>query len=389
MKFILLFSFFFFLLFACINDRKDFSNIPQIKFATENPQACFIDEISKDISCHNLELPENYFFGDITDIIPVNDSLLLFHDYYNKQIHVFTRNGKFINVLNNQGRGPEEYLDIESFAINRFDSQLIIYDHSGRKFVSYTIPELKHIKSQPIDKSLMASIFVAPDKLLIISDDTEKKSLTKTICSGVGIYDLNTKKFEGYDFDNLSSSIYLSYPRTFSFINGTYYYAYPDENSVIYKITPQNDLKPFVKFDFGDKNGNKTFWECNDILKFNEFIINNQFALMPHFFTFTEEACSFFFICGDTQRSCMALSNWKGDENYVYKDINIRGIQMPTLRPVGILNDSYIFLIYPHECEFDEKEIQKSPISQMIAEKLNASSDEGTPVLFTFKPKLP
>ena len=39
--------------------------------------------------------------------------------------------------------------------------------------------------------------------------------------------------------------------------------------------------------------------------------------------------------------------------------------------------------------EFDEEEIQKSPISQLIAEKLKAAKDKETPILFTFTPKLP
>lgn len=375
---------------ACVNPQKELSKIPHIKFtALENPQNCLIDDIAVDVSCCNLELPENYFFGEITDIIPMQDSLLLFHDPYNKQIHIFTKNGKFVNALDKQGRGPGEYIDIESFAVNEFDSQLVVYDHSRKKLVYYTVPELKHIKTEPISKSLMASAFISPDKLLIISDETTSKSSTKTICDGVGVYDLKTRKFESCGFDNLASSIALSYPRTLSYIRGEHYYAYPDQNSVVYKITPDRASTPLVRFDFGDKNGNEEFWACNDIAKLNDMIVNNDIALMPHFFTFSEESCSFFFMYKNLQQTLFALSDWQGDKSKVYKKINIRGIQTSAMMPVGVLNESYIFLIYPHNCELDQQEIQNSPLSRMIAQKLQASPDEGTPVLLMFKPKLP
>lgn len=382
--------FFTFLFCRCTDSKKDITEIASIKVVAENKTTCFIDEIATDVLCSNLELPNNLFLGEITDIVGLSDSLLLFHDFYSKRVHLFTQTGKWINTLNKQGRGHGEYFDIESFAIDRFNSQLMIYDHNGKKFVYYSIPEFEYLKKEPIKNSLMAFALIAPDKMLLISDEIKNKTLETTICQGPILYDLKTKEFKENDFDNFSSSIYLSYPRTLSLINNQYYYAYPDANSIVYKFTSKGEIEPLVRFDFGNKSGNQTFWECSDILEFNDILVDNEYALMPHFFTFSKELYSFFFINGDAQQaSSMALCSINGEKSFVYEDIKVRGIEMPPLRPVGVLNESYICFIYPSACEFDEEEIQKSPISQMIAEKLKAAQDKETPILFTFTPKLP
>ena len=386
---ILISIFFTSLLCQCTDNKKD-TEIASIKVDIENKTTCFIDEIATDVLCSNLELPNDLFLGEITDIVGLSDSLLLFHDFYSKRIHLFTQTGKWINTLNKQGRGHGEYFDIESFAIDRFNSQLIIYDHSGKKFVYYSIPAFEYSKKEPTKKSLMAFSLITPNKMLIISDEVESKTPEKTICEGPILYDLETNEFEKYHFDNFSSSIYLSYPRTLSLINNQYYYAYPDANSIVYKFTSKGEIESLIRFNFGNKRGNQTFWECSDILEFNDILVDNEYALMPHFFTFSKELYAFFFINGDAQQaSNMALCSRNSEKSFVYEDIKLRGIEMPPLRPVGVLNESYICFIYPSACEFDEEEIQKSPISQLIAEKLKAAKDKETPILFTFTPKLP
>lgn len=380
------------LVLACLlagcNQNKDLSEVLEVKFEMADLEECFIDDISSKVECYNLTLPENYFFGDITEVKTFGDSLLFFHDYYNKQIHIFSREGKLINFLDKQGRGPGEYIDIEFFIINEWEAQLVVYDHSGKKLIYYTIPELSYIKSQKLNNSLMSAAFISNSKLLFISDDDKMKTSTETTCVGVGEYDLQKNRFQSYHLDNLLFSICLSYPRTISYVDRVCYYAYPDDNSVIYKVIANKGLEPFVKFNFINKNGNKEFWKCNDLNKCNENIMEQDVALMPHYFTFTQNFFSFFFLYKDLRNTCFALSDRNKEKNRVFKNIKIHGVQIPHLNPVGLCDGAYIFLVYPHECIFDQEEIMKSSISQQIADKIKNASDEGTPVLLMLKPAL-
>ena len=135
----------FLLILSTSCTKTDFSDIPLVSVDVSKGQVCYLEDIAKNIECYNLELPTDYYFGEIIDIRTHQDSLLLFHDYYTKQIHLFNAKGKYINNLNNQGRGPGEYLNIEAFTTNQATNQLTVYDHLGQKLVTSALPDFKFV----------------------------------------------------------------------------------------------------------------------------------------------------------------------------------------------------------------------------------------------------
>ena len=74
--------------------KTDLSNIPLVSIDVSKGRSCYLDEIAENVECYNLTLPIDYYFGEIVDIGTYNDSLLLFHDYYTKQIHLFHSRGQ-------------------------------------------------------------------------------------------------------------------------------------------------------------------------------------------------------------------------------------------------------------------------------------------------------
>lgn len=373
---------------SCNSRQEDFFKLPIVTIDPDKAQTYYLEDLATNISCHNLQLPENHFFGEIIDILPCGDSLLLFHDFYNKQIHIFNNEGYFTNVLNKAGRGPEEYINIEAFTANSQEHTLIIYDNGGQKLISYTLPDLKYLNHQRLSKSLISLAFLNKKQLFTISD--EAKSSKAKHCDGAEIYHLIKRKFSACDIPNAYATINLSYPRTLSYTDHNLYYVCPYFYSIVYKITAQEQT-PVLCFHFGKKNLPEELWKSNDALTFENMVENNQYALMPQYFLKQDSLCSFFFFNGDTEHLYMAITAMHNHaQPEVIKQINLKGINTPGgLKPLGIFQNKYICLLYPHECDFDEEEIQYSPLSQQVREKLDHSADEGTPVLLMFQPQFP
>ncbi len=88
-----------------------------------------------------LKTPENCILGGIDKVIEEGDSFYV-GDYRSSKIFVFGKDGQMTGVLDKCGRGPEEYLAIQSFTVNnqdlcimdQFRNSLIIYDRHTLRF---------------------------------------------------------------------------------------------------------------------------------------------------------------------------------------------------------------------------------------------------------------
>ena len=362
------------------------SDIPLVSVDVSKAQVCYLEDIAENIECYNLELPTDYYFGEIVDILPHQDSLLLFHDYYTKQIHLFNAQGKYINHLNRQGRGPGEYLDIEAFTTNQATNQLTVYDHLGQKLITYTLPDFKFVKQQRSPKSLMALTALSEDVFFTVSDEDEGRQ--SIVCDGAAFYNTKKNKFTACDIPNDYMTVCLSYPRTLSYTDQKYYYVCPYEYSTLYEFN-EKEVTLILNFHFGNKNLPKKLWKSNDVLAFEEIVEDNAYALMPQYFLKQDSMCSFFFFNGSPQHSCMAISPMRANATpKVIKQIKLKGIKtLIEIKSSGVLNNKYVCLLYPYQCKIDEEAILESPVSQMIYEKLQQTQDEGTPILLLFQPK--
>ena len=366
---------------------KDKSSIPLVSVDMSKAEICYLDDIAENIECYNLNLPAGYYFGEIVDIQTYGDSLLLFHDFDNDQIYIFNAKGQYINHLYNQGRGPGEYLNIEAFATNKATNQLIIYDHLGQKLVAYTLPDLKFVWQQRIPKSLMALAALSENVLFTISDEDE--GMQSVTCDGAAIYNIQSKEFVACDIPNDYVTVNFSFPQTISYTDKAHYYLCPSYYSTLYELS-ERGVVPVLRFHFGNKNLPEKLWSSvPDPLTFPEMVQNNAYILIPHYFLKQGDMCSFCFFEGDIRHVGMVMSPMRANAApKVIKQIKLKGFKTATaIRPLGVLNDKYICLFYPHLCKIDETQIQESPVSQMIYEKLQHTQDEGTPVLLIFQPK--
>lgn len=109
-------------LYSCINREIDNSiNTYRIDFKNSTPTVDFIDKVE----LIELETNDSSLIKSIRKIEYYNDLIYIF-DHDQRIVVIFDKEGKHINTINNKGQGPEEYLDINDFGIDRFSDQVYL-----------------------------------------------------------------------------------------------------------------------------------------------------------------------------------------------------------------------------------------------------------------------
>ncbi len=108
-----------------------------------------IPKYVKEITFLPLDSGDGILFGSVDKIAFCND-LIYVADYRAKRMVVYDMDGAVRFVLDRQGRGPGEYLEIKSFSVD--SDNLYVLDNFGRKLSVYNslTGEYKTAKEMPI-----------------------------------------------------------------------------------------------------------------------------------------------------------------------------------------------------------------------------------------------
>ena len=80
---------------------------------------------------------------------------------YDKTLHAFDKNGKYIRKVGSEGRGPGEYLSVHAFAELSGGAGLLVFDHFGQKFLRYAADGkfLEEYSVRKMDNSFVTKAF--------------------------------------------------------------------------------------------------------------------------------------------------------------------------------------------------------------------------------------
>lgn len=108
-----------------------------------------IPKFVKDVTFLPLETNANTLLGSV-DKVEFYDGTIYIADYSTRKVVAYDMTGKLRFVLDRQGRGPGEYLEIKSFSVD--SDNLYILDNFGRKLFVYDslTGEYKTTKEMPI-----------------------------------------------------------------------------------------------------------------------------------------------------------------------------------------------------------------------------------------------
>lgn len=83
-------------------------------------------------------LDKEYLIGKIGRLLVHNNNIYI-HDELTEKIVVYTLKGKFLFAIESQGKGPNEYLKITDFTIDRLNNNILIMDANLHKVLTYSI----------------------------------------------------------------------------------------------------------------------------------------------------------------------------------------------------------------------------------------------------------
>lgn len=168
MKYTILFLIFLGAAFGCTrkNNRITHDAVVNIHFDLDNPGAIESDYFLDSIRYVKLETDTNCFLSRIKKIICFNRKYYILNGT-NDVIFVFSCDGRYLSKLDRQGVGPEEYILINDFTIDKYDSTLTITDPSQEKELVYSANSLDFVKQRKLADSFRFFSAVSAGKYLL------------------------------------------------------------------------------------------------------------------------------------------------------------------------------------------------------------------------------
>jgi hypothetical protein len=122
----------FIFLLCCCNSNKNFRQ-GVINLENAQEKNIKISSVADSISYIKLETASECLIRNIQQLFTDNGLVFLMDN--GERLLVFSHDGKFLNQIGNQGKGPGEYTYISSFSVDTLND--MVYIHEGRRILRY------------------------------------------------------------------------------------------------------------------------------------------------------------------------------------------------------------------------------------------------------------
>jgi len=123
--------------YSCSHQKQEYFELEKLYIDINNERFTFYDisdDILPEFDFVRLETTDSCLVSRIHKVLFENDIYYLF-DKTNHVIHTFSVSGKYLSTLNQYGPGPNEYVDINAFAVE--NNNIWIFDGSSQKIICY------------------------------------------------------------------------------------------------------------------------------------------------------------------------------------------------------------------------------------------------------------
>ena len=219
------------LFISCTSDSKE--TVSEIDFTLKSLSTSPFSNVVREYSIVPLETNDQSLIANVRKIACGNDIYLILHSVFNTEykICIFDLAGKFVNVINAQGGGPEEYLHISDFDIHPLRNIVSIVDPGNNEILDFDVNG-SFLRSRKVDYWLKQICYlVCNDNVVKIITDTRSSKV-----NGNTNYDL----FISDEFYNIEER-YFPYKKPISVGMGNALFYYKLDGFVGY-YRPHTDL---------------------------------------------------------------------------------------------------------------------------------------------------
>lgn len=294
--------------------------------------------------------------GDISKLI-VSKGFYLLLDKQQKCIWQFDTVGTFLNLISREGKGPEEYREIDRIAydfnehvyVTGYDNpQKKVYDFSG----NYLNTEL--LKYCPLDIAYIDSILYTINYYIPENSDSNDKFY-------LHIYDEKTNvssKFFSY-----KESLHEGFQdNLFSICNKDIFLNMP-LNDTIYQIINGNEIKQAYYFDFGsEKFPNAELMQLASLPERDELLGEKAFQgkICDLNISKTHLTFSYSYKVNNYSKVAFVIYNRNNGNLINYKSLKFQGLYSDLPHPIATDGDFFYSILFPYQITKDGTKILKS-----------------------------
>jgi hypothetical protein len=130
----ILFAFFLFAALSC--NTRDEENVTSILLKPQN-KALNLSSFTNKIEYISLNTPKGKPLGKIINIDIFNNLIFVYHSLSKSKLSVFNAKGEYLYNIGKMGRGPEEYVSMQDFTVDKKKNQVLIMDLGKQKIHYY------------------------------------------------------------------------------------------------------------------------------------------------------------------------------------------------------------------------------------------------------------
>lgn len=221
-----------------------------INDALKNKEIPLLSTFSENVSYIKLKTPPNIFIKDIREVQIIDERIYIDGD---SRVMVFDLSGNFIRQIGGQGRGPNEYINLRSFVVDKNNKDILLYTGNSGNIVKFNSNGelIKKLFSFPY-----ADYVYCLDTTLVFSGFwTDTRNMPDNI------FQFSTTNTLGYIIDSVTLPIYSinnyrekalvfsgNFPST-KFNDFLLLYGYGEDT--IYYSSIEGIIKPRYSLDFG------------------------------------------------------------------------------------------------------------------------------------------
>lgn len=246
---------------------------------TKEPQSIWETNLIRDVEILNLN-SNDVIFGEISKIVRHGNRIYLMDNSQTNSVIIYDTDGNYINVIDKQGRGPEEYIQLFDMFVNQDDSTLDIISRIDKKMLKYDLDGKKLKCIEKLPKAFGRFEKMKDGYVGYMNNYSEDKkrpfniwTLSKSLKLMNSFCEINPT-WESRDFKNGS---------VFSFYKNSVYFIVPMDFN-IYSINNDSISVPYA-FDLGGIALPKELISAEQYDKFMQDINNrNNYIERIHYF---------------------------------------------------------------------------------------------------------
>ena len=224
--------------FSCINQQSDKSTVTID--LNRNSKQMLYSEFVDSLSYLTLNTGDSCLLSGVEKMY-VDDDKLIIKDMMKGGIFIFNLNGLFIKQINYYGSGPNEFVNIDAFAIDPLLDQVCIYDGASRRINRYTY-DGSFVKSTRIE-NVIRDFAVMPDDVTLFMMPSFRQGMPSGVWTADSENNMIKQLLDDVPVEDQFEFIFTNYNQT---DKGVYYY---DRNWDKMSFITKNKAILNVQFD--------------------------------------------------------------------------------------------------------------------------------------------